>query len=152
MFRIFALLITLFASTSAFSEEDTNNLSLQFANTIELSGSDKINSHGDLSVITSLSEAENTPLQPLSENHSKSIDFAQPIRASLLTSNLNQTPEYTLVYELLTAQLDVFANHESTLAQEPPSWFMNFSDNSSRLSGWKDSNSLYTSKVTYHLS
>ncbi|WP_372880571.1 hypothetical protein [Psychromonas sp.] len=154
--RIFLLLITLFASTSAFAEKEQQNLSWQSANTIALISSTKVNSHLDLTVISSVSAADNTQLHPLSESHSKSIDFAQPIRAtiraSVLTSNLNQTPEYILVYQLLTAQLDVFANHESRLAQEPPPWFMNFSDNSSRLSGWKDSNSLYTSKITYHLS
>ena len=124
---------------------------MQFANTIELSSSDKVNLHDPFSFISTVSEADNTPLQPLSENQTKSLDFAQPIRASLLTDNLEQTPEDVLLYELLSAQLDVFANHESALSQAPPAWFMVFSDNSSRISGWKDSNSLYTSKVTYHL-
>lgn len=155
MIRILAILITLFISTSAFSDIVEFNDTSPSLNSVVLN-SDKVTSNENNTIISLLdnesSEIELTPLQPQSENHSKSIDFVQPIRASLLTNNINQTPEYILVYELLTAQLDVFANNENRLAQISPAWFMNFSDNSARLSGWKDSNSLYSSKATYHFS
>ena len=151
MFRIFVLLITLFASSSVFSGTDQANLSLHTANTIELTA-DTTNLESELSDTTPLSSVDNTPQHPLSENHSQSLDFSQTIRANLLTHKLPQTPEYVLVYELLSVQLDVFADHEDSLAKAPTVWFMHFSDSSSRLSGWKDSNSLYSAKATYHLS
>jgi len=149
------MLITLLVSVSAFSGVIEVNDTWPSSNDIVLS-SDKVISNDNNRVNplldNTLSEVDNSPLQPQSQNHSKALDFAQPIRASLLTNNLNQTPEYVLVYELLSAQLDVFADHETRLAQSPPAWFMQFSDNSTRLSGWKESNNLYASKVTYHFS
>lgn len=111
---------------------------------------ENINNIENLNTFQLTSETIKNPLAPISKRLSKSIDFAYPNRLNLLNNQQQHVPEYILVYELLTAQLDVFANRESTLAQSPVPWFMNYSESSSRLSGWKESNSLYASKVTYH--
>lgn len=155
MLRLFLLLITLFASTSAFSHTEQTSSSFDFNNTIELNGNldfiksvDLINNDSiNQSVIPPLTHATQQPATPSTKHRSQASEFAQPIRANLLIEHGEQSPDYVLVEELLKSQLDVFADNESQLAQTPPCWFMHFSDNSARLSGWKDSNTLYSSKI-----
>lgn len=155
MFRIVAMLITLFLSTSAFSDVVENNLSVLQAKSIELmSDNQSFNKAISDSYVLEkeIIESKDSPLQPTSEQQSESIDFITPLRANLLNYKQFQSPDYIFVYALLISQFDIFENNESALAQAPPAWFMSFSGNSSRLSGWKESNSLYTAKNTYHLS
>ncbi|GLS89234.1 hypothetical protein GCM10007916_03010 [Psychromonas marina] len=155
MFRIVAIFITLFLSTSVFSDVVENNLSVPQAKSIELM-SDNQNLNMAISdsyvLETELIETKDSSLQPVSDQQGELIDFITPLRANLLNYKQFQSPDYIFVYALLTAQLDIFENNENTLAETPPAWFMSFSGNSSRLSGWKESNSLYTAKNTYHLS
>lgn len=155
MFRIVAMLITLFLSTSAFSDVVENNLSVLQAKSIELmSDNQSFNKAISDSYVLEkeIIESKDSPLQPTSEQQSESIDFITPLRANLLNYKQFQSPDYIFVYALLISQFDIFENNESALALAPPAWFMSFSGNSSRLSGWKESNSLYTAKNTYHLS
>jgi len=149
------MLITLFLSTSAFSGVVENNLSVPQAKSIELmSHNQNLNKAISDSYVLEkeIIETKDSSLQPTSEQQGESIDFITPLRANLLNYKQFQSPDYIFVYALLIAQLDIFENNESALAQSPPAWFMSFSGNSSRLSGWKESNSLYTAKNTYHLS
>lgn len=155
MFRTCLLLLTLFASlfasTSAFAASEQTKLSLPLANTIQQCCGENVTHIENLNVFQIPPETSNKPLIPISQRLSKSIDFAYPNRLNLLNHQQQQPPEYIQVYELLTEQLDVFADRESILAQSPIPWFMHYSESSSRLSGWKETNSLYASKVTYHL-
>jgi hypothetical protein len=153
LLRLFVLLITLFASASAFSNTEQANTSLSFDNTIELMHVELINS--DLinkSAIPPITDAVQKPATPSTHHRSQATEFAQPVRANLLVEHIEQSPDYVFVEELLKNQLDVFADNETQLAQVPPCWFMHFSDNAARLSGWKDSNTLYSSKIDSLLS
>lgn len=152
MLRLYILLITLFVSFSAFSGTEQHNLSLPLANAITMSDSDQMNILDNSVADEQLSETDNSPLPPVSENHSKSIDFIQPIHFNQLNNKQQPAPEYVLLYELLIEKTNEFANLESVLSTPPVAWFMSYANSDSRLSGWKDSNSQYASKVTYHLS
>ena len=160
MLRLFFLLITLLASTSAFSHTeqasspfDLNNTialngNLDFISSVNLINNDRINQ----SVTPPLTHTAHQPLSPSTQHRSQVSEFVQPIRANLLIEHVEQSPDYVLVEELLKSQLDVFADNETQLAQTPPCWFMHFSDSAARLSGWKDSNTLYSSKIDLLLS
>ncbi len=71
---------------------------------------------------------------------------------SLFTAEIQTTPNYVLVIEFFKIKLTegLFKN----LANPPvtPQWFeqLGHNTNSSRLSGWKDGNFLYSSRTTYH--
>jgi len=72
--------------------------------------------------------------------------------ASLFTSEIQASPDYALVIEFFAVKLcaALFKN-----LSNPPllvDWFeqVGANNSSSRLSGWKDSNSLYKSTITYH--
>lgn len=71
---------------------------------------------------------------------------------SSFTSEIQTNPDYVLVIEFFEVKLTTALFKNLT---NPPlllDWFEQVSANnsSSRLSGWKDSNSLYTSSITYH--
>jgi hypothetical protein len=72
---------------------------------------------------------------------------------SLFTAEIQTTPHYVLVIEFFKIKLT--AGLFKHLANPPviPPWFERLSHktNSSRLSGWKDGNSLYASRTTYHV-
>jgi hypothetical protein len=167
LLRLFFLLITLFASTSAFSNTEQTGSCFAFDNPIELSRDVNINECVDVvnaahldnndkvinspkinkSVSPPLTHTAHQPAAPSTQHRSQASEFAQPIRANLLIEHIEQSPDYVFVEELLASQLNVFADNESQLAQVPLCWFMQFSDNTARLSGWKDSNTLYSSKI-----
>ncbi len=71
---------------------------------------------------------------------------------SLFLADIQASPHYFLVIEFFKNELSaaLFKN----LANPPliPTWFEQLSHktNSSRLCGWKDGNSLYTARTTYH--
>ena len=71
---------------------------------------------------------------------------------SLFTAEIQTTPNYVLVIEFFKIKLT--AGLFKNLANPPviPQWFEQLSHNanSSRLSGWKDGNFLYSSRTTYH--
>ncbi len=125
---------------------------MPLANAITLSDSGQVNILDNSAADEQLSETDNSPSQPASENHSKSIDFVQPMHINQLNNKQQPSPEYVLIYELLIEKTNEFANLESTLSTPPVAWFMSYANSDSRLSGWKDSNSQYASKVTYHFS
>jgi len=74
------------------------------------------------------------------------------INVSLFSNELQTTPSYFFVVEFFQTKLatKVFKN----LANPPViiNWYeqLSHSSYSARLSGWKDGNSLYTSRITYH--
>jgi len=74
------------------------------------------------------------------------------ISPSLFSTEIQTTPSYILVIEFFKPKL--VAGLFKHLANPPqiPTWFERLSHktNSSRLSGWKDSNSLYSSRITYY--
>ncbi len=71
---------------------------------------------------------------------------------SLFTAEIQTTPNYVLVIEFFKIKLT--AGLFKHLANPPlvTPWFEQLSHktNSSRLSGWKDGNFLYSSRTTYH--
>ncbi|MEI6893207.1 MAG: hypothetical protein V5789_00935 [Colwellia sp.] len=71
---------------------------------------------------------------------------------SLFSTEIQTTPNYVLVIEFFKIKLT--AGLFKHLANPPLviSWFEKLSHrtNSSRLSGWKDGNFLYSSRTTYH--
>ena len=72
--------------------------------------------------------------------------------ASLFNTEIQSTPEYFLVVEFFKIKLT--AGLFKNLANPPliTPWYeqLSHSKNSSRLSGWKDGNSLYSSRTIYH--
>jgi len=71
---------------------------------------------------------------------------------SLFSAEIQTSPNYLLVIEFfkITLNAGLFKN----LINPPviPQWFekLSHSANSSRLSGWKDGNFIYSSRTTYH--
>jgi len=76
----------------------------------------------------------------------------QQISPSLFSTEIQTSPSYILVIEFFKPKLN--AGLFKDLANPPliPTWFERLSHktNSSRLCGWKDSNSLYSSRITYY--
>ena len=74
------------------------------------------------------------------------------VNASLFAAEIQSTPEYFLAVEFFKVKLTagLFKNLANPPLIKP--WFeqLNHRNNSSRLSGWKDGNFLYTSRTTYH--
>jgi len=74
------------------------------------------------------------------------------LNPSLFSAEIQTSPNYVLIIEFFKPSLTaaLFKN----LANPPliTPWFEQLSHNnqSSRLSGWKDGNSLYSSRTTYH--
>ncbi len=98
-----------------------------------------------------VADCEQSPLQPISKNQSQTIDDALPSRHHLLSNAQRTLPEYTLIYEFFTNELNLTAELTVQQASPPPPWYINFSDNRTKISGWKDSNCLYSACITYHL-
>lgn len=97
------------------------------------------------------------------EQKTVSLDTDQPdvlynlprtngFNASLFSTEIQTTPEYFLVVEFFKVKFT--AGLFKNLANPPliSPWYeqLSYSKNSSRLSGWKDGNSLYSSRTTYH--
>ena len=74
------------------------------------------------------------------------------LNASLFSVEVQNSPEYVLIVEFFKIKLNagVFKHLGNPPVITP--WFeqLSHSSNSSRLSGWKDGNSLYSSRTTYH--
>jgi hypothetical protein len=74
------------------------------------------------------------------------------VSPSLFSAEIQISPNYFLVMEFFKSKL--VAGLYKNLANPPeiPTWFERLSHktNSSRLSGWKDGNSLYSSRITYY--
>ena len=72
--------------------------------------------------------------------------------ASVFSNELQNTPNYFLVIEFFKIKLN--AGLFKNLANPPVqlNWYEQLShrSNSTRLSGWKDGNTLYASRVNYH--
>lgn len=70
----------------------------------------------------------------------------------LFSTEIQTTPNYVLIVEFFKVKLSagLFKNLANPPLMTP--WFEQLShkSNSSRLSGWKDGNSLYSSRTTYH--
>ncbi|WP_426370337.1 hypothetical protein [Pseudocolwellia sp. HL-MZ7] len=122
-------------------------------------------SHDDCSIAHSSSQIEfQTNLaSDLDIDFDSSLDTDEPevlynlprttrLNASLFSVEVQNTPEYVLIVEFFKIKLNagVFKHLSSPPVITP--WFeqLSHSSNSSRLSGWKDGNSLYSSRTTYH--
>lgn len=74
------------------------------------------------------------------------------VSPSLFSAEIQISPHYVLVIEFFKSEL--MAGLFKNLANPPIilAWFERLSHkaNSSRLSGWKDGNSLYSSRITYY--
>lgn len=71
---------------------------------------------------------------------------------SLFSAEIQTTPNYLLVVEFFKIQLSSGLFKNLTNPPLIPQWFekLSHNTNSSRLSGWKDGNFLYSSKTTFH--
>ncbi len=105
--------------------------------------------------LVSFSQAEQQSVSVF-DNDDSEDSFTLPrlnrLSPSLFTAEIQTTPNYVLVIEFFNNKLN--AGLFKNLANPPviPQWFEQLSHNanSSRLSGWKDGNFLYSSKTTYH--
>lgn len=72
--------------------------------------------------------------------------------ASSFTNDRQTTPNYSLVIEFFVLKRTVALFKHLTNPPQHVKWFEkhNKNSNSNRLSGWKDSNLLYTARLTYH--
>jgi hypothetical protein len=70
----------------------------------------------------------------------------------LFTADIQTTPHYVLVIEFFKIKLAAGLFKNLTNPPETIHWYEQLSHktNSSRLSGWKDGNFLYSSRTTYH--
>jgi hypothetical protein len=92
----------------------------------------------------------------LAEESEPENSFSSPriyrASASVFSNEIQTTPNYFLVIEFFKRELS--AGLFKNLANPPSrlNWFEQLShkSNSTRLSGWKDSNTLYTSRINYH--
>ena len=72
--------------------------------------------------------------------------------ASLFTAEIQTTPNYVLVIEFFEVKHSAGLNKNLVNPPVVINWFEQLSHkaHSSRLSGWKDGNSLYKARNTYH--
>ena len=72
--------------------------------------------------------------------------------ASVFSNKIQTTPNYFLVIEFFEVKLSAGLFKHLANPPVPLSWHEQLShqSNGNRLSGWKDSNTLYTSRLTYH--
>jgi hypothetical protein len=103
----------------------------------------------------SFSQAEQQSVSIFDKNESKdsfNLPRLNRLSPSLFTAEIQTTPNYVLVIEFFKIKLT--AGLFKNLANPPvtPQWFekLSHNTNSSRLSGWKDGNFLYSSRTTYH--
>ena len=103
----------------------------------------------------SFSQAEQQSVSVFDNDESEdsfNIPRLNRLSPSLFTADIQTTPNYVLVIEFFKIKLT--AGLFKNLANPPviPQWFEQLSHNanSSRLSGWKDGNFLYSSRTTYH--
>lgn len=74
------------------------------------------------------------------------------LNPSLFSAEIQTTPNYVLVIEFFKITLSAGLFKNLTNPPLTTQWFEKLSHktNSSRLSGWKDGNFLYSSRTTYH--
>jgi len=122
----------------------------QTANALPIS---QTNSQSLESSSTLLIELQNTSVFDNDESEDLfNLPRLNRLSPSLFSAELQTTPNYALVIEFFKSKLS--AGLFKNLANPPEVilWFeqASHSTHSSRLSGWKDGNSLYSSRVTYH--
>ncbi len=114
---------------------------------VELSN-DNSSSHEVASQIAQKTDSLDTDEPEVLYNLPRSNTF----NASLFNTEIQSSPEYYLVVEFFKIKLT--AGLFKNLANPPliTPWYEQLSHNShsSRLSGWKDGNLLYSSRKTYH--
>lgn len=73
------------------------------------------------------------------------------VSPSLFAAEIQTTPNYVLVIEFFKVKLNAGVFKNLTNPPLTPQWFeqLSHNTNSSRLSGWKDGNFLYSSRITY---
>jgi hypothetical protein len=123
----------------------------QTANALPISETNKTESSEQISI--SQIEQQNPSTYDNDESEdSFNLPRLNRLSPSLFTAEIQTTPNYVLVIEFFKIKLT--AGLFKNLANPPvtPQWFeqLSHNTNSSRLSGWKDGNFLYSSKTTYH--
>ena len=97
-------------------------------------------------------EQVNTALEHDNSDVLYNLPRTSGVNASLFTAEVQITPKYFLLVEFFKIKLTagLFKNLTNPPLVTP--WFeqLSHSSNSSRLSGWKDGNFLYSSRTTYH--
>ncbi len=101
----------------------------------------------------------NNDLKILPASYSDSNQFSSdkllllPMRASamIFRDNLQTKPVYWLKVEFNPSDLAILSFADLRFKQYSSPWFLRSNQKlSSRLSGWKDGNSLYAANITYH--
>lgn len=109
----------------------------------------------DSTEVVSISQVEEHRAANLDNDkpeHLFNLPRLHQVSPSLFSVEIQTSPTYFLVIEFFKSKLT--AGLFKHLANPPsmPTWFERLSHktNSSRLSGWKDGNSLYSSRITYY--
>jgi hypothetical protein len=87
------------------------------------------------------------------EQKNKPLFVKETVRATthqtvLFLANSQANPAFELEFEFNSPDLSAGRYYTSTIDTTP--WFLKSSQGSTRVSGWKDGNSLYTATITYH--
>lgn len=118
----------------------------------------KVNSHSfEKNSIKQLSITLSEQLLASSADNDESEDlFNLPrltrISPSIFSAEVQTTANYVLVIEFFKSKLNAAMFKLLSNPPEVSLWFeqLSHSSNSSRLSGWKDGNLLYSARTTYH--
>jgi hypothetical protein len=144
MWRTFSITLFLFvlaATANALPIENSANSDLTFSS-ISTIGESHSHPTSSFSVLT----------DNIAPDDVVNLPRLNLISASLFINEIQTTPNYLLVTEFFTLKLS--ASLFKSLANPPAklNWYEQLShrSNSNRLAGWKDGNTLYTARLTYH--
>jgi hypothetical protein len=144
MWRRFSILIFLFVLATTANALPIEN----FVN--------NISAHSTTSLLDKSNSQTSTSQTVLIDDSEPEDSFSLPrlsrACASVFSNEVQTSPNYMLVIEFFEIKLSagLFKNLANPPAQL--NWYEQLShrSNTTRLSGWKDSNILYASRVTYH--
>ncbi|TPH18073.1 hypothetical protein [Litorilituus lipolyticus] len=161
LFFIFLSVLAQHANALSIVSENNNELT-QVASSQGLSNLEVITNSQGLTPLTSLSThtlhelykqaIASIELEKGDENHTDYFPRNIRVSATTFTSELQLSPEYCLLVEFFEIKLKASLYKNLTNPPLVLAWYINkpITNRSSRLSGWKESNALYSATITYH--
>jgi len=161
LFLIFFSLLAQHAKAVSIASENNNEL-IQVTSSHELSSHEILTSSTELTPLTPLSThtlhelykqaVGSIELEKDNENHSDYFPRNIRVSATTFTSELQLSPEYCLLVEFFEIKLKASLYKNLTNPPLVLAWYINkpITNRSSRISGWKESNALYSATITYH--
>jgi len=144
MWRSFSIALFLFVLAKTANALPIENFDHNISILSTSSQLEKVNTQTSTSQIVLVEESES--------EDSFSLPRIYQASGSVFSNEIQTTPNYFLVIEFFESKLS--AGLFKHLANPPIklNWYeqLSHNSNSTRLSGWKDSNILYASRVTYH--